>query len=144
MAPRFQQLAPDVERRCRCGARLARDNHDELCSPCDNTQRESALEWSIRMAEDKRRRQLEAYRKRATLKLNDIPLMGEYDKAGPDVVQQAVFHYAVSGDFDIVADQIGVQRGEAIRILKRTAAQQTIDFMVEEGTWPEGIPLARI
>lgn len=77
---------------------------------------------------------------RRDLELEDIPLCGSYDRLGPELVRACVYWYARTGDWDLVSDETGLQRIEVRRCLTRAAAREIIDFMLEEGTWPEGAP----
>lgn len=70
--------------------------------------------------------------------MSDVPLAGIYDKRGPEVVRACVYWWAKTQDWDIVSDEVGMQRLEVRRCMERKAAREVIALMIEEGVWPEG------
>lgn len=139
MRSRFnQEIEPAPPRYCHCGARIARDNLENECSPCQVSA--AARERERLAADDHLRRTLgrETYRQRHDLHFSDVPLVASYDRLGPELVRKVIYYWAKLGDLDNVADEVGLQRLEVRRCIERAAAQEVIELMLEEGLWPEG------
>lgn len=130
--------SPPETRYCRCGARIARDNREPLCSPCQVRESEDAYRREQAKVERARERTRELYRGRISVKLEDVPLPGEHDKEQPEIVRLAVFNYARTGDHRLAANATGISEGTIRNLLRRPAARGIIELMVEEGTWPAG------
>lgn len=135
MPPR-NPSSPPVTRHCRCGARIARDNREELCSPCQAAQFQRDLDRRVREAAERRARPRSVYAARKALTLADVPHTDEPDPLPQPEVRAIVLAYARTGDYDLTADEVGHQRVDVMRCLRRAAAMTMIDYMVEEGTWP--------
>lgn len=135
-----KELVPGPPRYCRCGAKLARDNREDECSPCQVSAVRRENERLVVAEEIRRTRSRSMVRMRWDLLPDHVPLCGTYDKLGPDVVRACVYWYAKTGDWEVVADETGVQRLEVRRLMQREAAREIISLMIEDGVWPEGAP----
>lgn len=129
--------APTEPRYCRCGARIARDNREEECSPCQARERDRQHALAVANAERRGRVELETRALRSGLVLADVPLPGEPDELGSETVRRIVYFYALKGDYGAVAQSVGFRKRIVSDCLKRPAAQSIIELMIEEGTWPE-------
>lgn len=129
---------PVLVRHCRCGARIARDNRELLCSPCQVRESEDLYQLEQERIARASARTRELYEGRVRVRLEDVPLPGEWDREPPEIVRMAVFNYARTGEYRYAADATGITESTLRRILRREAARSIIELMVEEGTWPAG------
>lgn len=129
-----KDLLPAPPRYCRCGTRLARDNRDAECSPCQVSAAMRVAEASEAVVKRKARERLS----REMLSLEDVPITTVYDRQPPQIIQKIVYHFAKTGDYDLTADACELSTHSVRRALRRVAARSVIDVMIEDGTWPEG------
>lgn len=135
-----KQKPPAPTRYCRCGARIARDNPEDECSPCQHSETRRARESTSAAEELRNTRAREIYRQRTGLNIEDVPLSGEDDRLGAECVRDVVFTYARMGSYHLAAEYLGMNVHEVRACIRRSAARETIDYLIEEGLWPEESP----
>lgn len=138
-----EKTAPAPPRYCECGAKIARDNTESTCSPCTVSANARELERLASSEDIRRLRRRQLSGDRANLTMSMVPLCGTYDRLGPDLVRECVYWWAKTGDAELVAYELDMKRIEVTRCLSRVPAQEIIDLMLEEGTWPDGAPLGK-
>lgn len=129
-----KDLLPAPPRYCRCGTRLARDNRDDECSPCQVSAAMRSAEAGVEVSKRKARERLA----REMLQLEDVPITTVYDRQTPQAIQKIVYHFAKTGDYELTADACEMSVHIVRRALRRVAARSVIELMIEDGTWPEG------
>jgi hypothetical protein len=129
----------EARARCsRCEAFLARDNSEDYCSPCGSYYAEIEFQRQFAAHEVSKREERERKRMARALTLDDVPLPGHPDKEPPEIVRLVVLAFAKGGSYEAVHRLSGVGHERAQRMLRRVAAREMIESMVEEGTWPVG------
>lgn len=115
---------------------------ESICSPCEHTisqidMAREATPWALECEIARSRKYM-----RNKLKLWEVPLPGIPDEIEPAKLQEIVFHFARTGELNATARRSRMQSAPVYMALRREAAVEMIESMVEEGTWPEGAPTA--
>lgn len=134
-------MAECVRERCDyCGAILARDNTEELCSPCMH--RREQIKFERELYAWRQRRNYNSEMVRELLRI-DVPLPGETDSMfDPGTLIEIVFTYGkTGGNANQTAMRTGINSKAIAAALRRAAARGMIQAMIEEGTWPNNIKL---
>lgn len=130
----------DERRRCGCGTILARDNEEDECSPCQNAAMNRHLAWMRSVTGRELREGRSRRYMRQKLKLWEVPLPGLPDALEPARLQRVVYHWAKSGSPERTAESCNLTVADVIAALRGEAAEEMIELMIEEGSWPEGAP----
>lgn len=132
-------IESERERCDHCNAILARDNRDELCSPCGSRREQIKFEREVAAWKRRRNYSSDAIRE---LEPIDVPMPTASDSLQPEVIMRIVYFFAkTKGNQRQTAMRANVPAKSVAGCLRREAARGIVQSMIEDEIWPSSVKL---